>query len=357
MIRAGSVVLRAILEQAVTSGVTPGGVLVAGDGGEDALRVPFGTLAPGEAAVTLDCVYDIASLTKPIATVTALMKLCDRRAIALDDPAPGLGPITYRHLVGHAAGFPAHAPFHERLRAGERCGRSSARDALFAMAAASERLAPPGDRALYSDIGFILLGGLIETVAGARLDVLLERWVTDPLAMTSTRFVDLTDNESDPFRGAPIAPTEVCPVRGLVRGAVHDENAHAAGGVCGHAGLFSTGPDVAAFARSLCSAWRGEPSIVSAGTVRDFFSSSAAPRTTWRLGWDTPSHEGQSHAGDLWPKHGVGHLAFTGCSMWLDPPHGRYVVLLTNRVHPSRDRGGIRELRRAVMDAVVRSVY
>ncbi len=343
--------LQRILDEAVSTGVTPGGVVVAGARGADRLRTPFGRTEPDGARVSEDTVYDVASLTKPIATVTAVIKLLEQGAIALDEPAPGLSPITFRHLLGHAAGFPAHVPFYERLRAGERLGRTSARDALFAMAAATERAAP-GRAAVYSDVGFILLGGLVEQIAGSRLDALVARWVTGPLAMTSTRYVDLDAPAPDPFRGAAVAPTEVCPVRGVLRGQVHDENAHAAGGVCGHAGLFSTAVDVAVFARAICAAWQGESSFVSSAIARELLSSSAAPATTWRLGWDTPSMTGDSHAGDLWPRGGVGHLGFTGCSMWLDPPTERYVVLLTNRVHPTRERGGIRELRRAVMDAV-----
>jgi CubicO group peptidase (beta-lactamase class C family) len=361
MIWASSEMLSRILDHAVETGVTPGGVLVAGDQNRDVLQLPFGHVAPGEGAVTLDTVYDIASLTKPIATVTALMRLCEQREIGLDENVPGLGPITFRHLAGHAAGFPAHVPFYERLRAGDRAGiehpNDSARDALLAMALATGRIAQPGTQALYSDVGFILLGGLIERHTGERLDRLVRAWVTEPLGMQATRFVDLESQERTPFRVDEVAPTEACPVRGLVRGEVHDENAHAAGGICGHAGLFSTGTDVAAFARAMCLAWQGKASVVAGAVVREFFTSSAAPGTTWRLGWDRPAPGDDSHAGDLWPRSGVGHLAFTGCSMWLDPPHGRYVVLLTNRVHPTRHRPGIKELRRAVMDAVVRAYY
>jgi CubicO group peptidase (beta-lactamase class C family) len=147
-------------------------------------------------------------------------------------------------------------------------------------------------------------------------------------------------------------------VRGVVVGEVHDENCHAGGGISGHAGLFATADELAVFARAVNAAATGtaiggfEPAVVQA-----FLTRSAAPGTTWRLGWDSPSPlPARSQAGDLWPRSGVGHLGFTGCALWLDPPRGRYAVLLTNRVHLSRDPAGILALRRRVMDAVVRTL-
>jgi CubicO group peptidase (beta-lactamase class C family) len=216
----------------------------------------------------------------------------------------------------------------------------------------------PGETALYSDVGYILLTETLERITNTRIDELTATLVTGPLGMASTRYVDL---EAKPrFRFAPgtIAPTEICASRGLLIGEVHDENAHAAGGICGHAGLFSTARDLSRFAAALCctAAGRGGTPF-SPQVVQRFFSTPATPSSTWRIGWDTPSPvPGVSHAGDLWPRSGVGHLAFTGCSLWLDPSRQRWVVLLTNRVHPNRSREGIRDLRREVMDAVVREL-
>jgi CubicO group peptidase (beta-lactamase class C family) len=170
--------------------------------------------------------------------------------------------------------------------------------------------------------------------------------------MHGTFFVDREAPRA--ARPGVIAPTEICPRRGLVAGEVHDENAHAAGGICGHAGLFSTAADVARFAGAVCAAVAGEPGVFSPAAARALATTESTPGSTWRLGWDTPARAaGMSHAGDRWPRDGFGHLGFTGCSMWLDPPRRRHVVLLTNRVHPARDGAGIRELRRALMDAVV----
>lgn len=253
--------------------------------------------------------------------------------------------------MGHASGLPAHIEFYKRLLRGDRQDAASAREGLLRMAATTDLVYCPGAQTVYSDLGYILLGFCLERSTGERLDQLTRRLVTGPLCMRATCFVDL-DAEPPAPRPRPVAPTEVCPRRRLVVGEVHDDNSHAAGGVLGHAGLFSTASDLSRFARSLISAMAGAHKWLSPEVVRHFLFASAAPNTNWRLGWDTPSH--MSQAGDLWPRDGVGHLGFTGCSLWLDPPHGRYVVLLTNRVHPSRDSTGIREFRRAVMDAVVR---
>jgi CubicO group peptidase (beta-lactamase class C family) len=278
--------------------------------------------------------------------------------------------ITFAHLLGHGSGLPAHLRFYERLRAGERAGASSRREALLRMAASTPPEAAPGERAVYSDLGYVILGFAIERLTGMRQDEAVRALVTAPLGMRDTFYVDLDDPEralvrgparpSEPVRspdGRPvwIAPTEVCPYRGLVHGEVHDDNAHAGGGIFGHAGLFGTAGDVARFAAAMVHAAAGQAVAGFAPeVVQRFFRTPAAPGTTWRLGWDTPSTTpGISHAGDAWPRTGVGHLGFTGTSMWLDPERGRFAVLLTNRVHPSREHTGIREYRRAVMDAVV----
>ncbi len=356
--------LERILESAVSSGVTPGAAVVVGDG-DGVVEAAVGALRYATAGdhtppppTGVHSLYDVASLTKPMATSACAMVLAADGALELDEPAAphlpelcaeGGGRITFRHLLGHASGLPAHVPFYRRLWAGERAGASSPREALLRMAGSTALEAEPGSRVAYSDLGFILLAFAIERLAGEPLDRLANRLIFKPLAMTRTRYVDLADLD----RPALVAPTELCGVRGLVRGEVHDENAHAAGGICGHAGLFSTAADVAAFARALCRAAAGARDLPFAPEiVRAFFRERGGPGSTWRLGFDTPSPEpGLSSAGDRWPARGVGHLGFTGTSMWLDPETCHYVVLLTNRVHPTRERQGIRELRRAIMDA------
>ena len=364
-------------------GVTPGGVLVYGDDGNDVETIAFGashsTPPEGVFEVTADTIYDIASVTKPVATAAVLMQL----DVDLDEPVAPLVPelrvagserITWAHLLGHASGFPAHLKFYERLLAGQRAGAHTARDALLRMVCGNQLDREPGQQTVYSDLGYILLGFAIERLTGRRLDVCMRELVTEPLGMSDTFFVDLEASDTsdagapgDPqpiqSRLARVAPTEICPYRGLVRGAVHDDNCHAGGGVHGHAGVFATAGDLARFARAMVRAAAGlqHPGGFDPERVRGFVTRSSAPNTTWRLGWDRPSPPpAVSHAGTLWPREGIGHLGFTGSSMWLDPSRGRYVILLTNRVHPGRDpapgQQSIRELRASVMDAVVQTL-
>ena len=359
--------IESVAREAIAAGVTPGGVAAVSDGGAPAVMVPFGrtqTHPPADATdVTGDTIYDIASLTKPIATTGVLVKLLESGRLELDAPAralvpelvaPGGDAITIAQLAGHAAGFPDHVAFYEKLWAGERAGASSARDALVRLAGATPLVAPPGQVTRYSDVGYILLGAAVERAAGERLDRAVARLVTGPLAMISTAFVDLEARARPADTGRVIAPTERCDHRGLLVGEVHDENAHAGGGVCGHAGLFSTAGDVMRYAIAFGAAVAGEPGWIDPAAARALVERRSTPGSTWRLGWDSPAPGlGASTAGDRWPRDGFGHLAFTGCSMWIDPPRRRAVVLLTNRVHPTRRGTGIRELRRALMDAVV----
>jgi CubicO group peptidase (beta-lactamase class C family) len=204
--------------------------------------------------------------------------------------------------------------------------------------------------AVYSHLGYILLGAVLERAAGGPLDQAFRSAVAEPLGLGGARYPGTA--------ALPGAVATEIDDRGLVVGRVHDENAYFGGGVCGHAGLFATIGDVAAFAAAFVEAaagrargrWRPE-------VVQRFLTDSAAPGATWRLGWDTPSTEpGVSHAGDRWPRSAaVGHTGFTGTSLWLDLARGRWVALLTNRVHPTRNgtADAIKALRRAVNDAAI----
>ena len=358
--------LAELLGQWVERGVTPGAVLLYGDEGRDVDTITAGLThthpRPGP-AVTTATNYDLASVTKVVATTAVAMKLVEVGAIELDARAQrwipelrgaGSSAITLRDLLGHASGLPAHVEFFKPLLAGERMGADSAREALLCMAAGTELECAPGERVIYSDLGFIILGFCLERATGQRLDRLTEELVTAPLAMTTTRYIDL-EAAPEVARPHPVAPTEICPYRGLVVGEVHDDNAHAAGGICGHAGLFATAADLGRFARAMVTAAAGAAdSWFAPEVVREFFTTAVVAGSSRRLGWDSPSEPPViTHAGQLWPRDGVGHTGFTGTSLWLDPARGRYVVLLTNRVHPGRDQSGIREMRCSLMDAVV----
>jgi CubicO group peptidase (beta-lactamase class C family) len=347
--------LTTLFTEARTACVTPGAVVAYGDHrhGEE---LAFGSLDYQEGTpVTTETIYDIASLTKPVATVAVAMSLVGDGPLELDASVSSVipevpEPIRFEHLLNHSAGYPAHIEFFREV---------VGRDQLIEAAAAVQPIRPPGQKSVYSDVGFILLGAALERLTGERLDQLTQRLVTTPLGMSETRFVDCSHGDSHPEL-ARVAPTEDCSWRGgVVRGQVHDENAFAGGGVCGHAGLFSTVADLVRFARAILTIWNGADRYgFRADTVGCFLEHGVAPSSSWRLGWDTPSpNPGVSHAGDGWPRDAsVGHLAFTGCSLWLHRPSGQYAIMLSNRVHPTRDNQGIRELRREVMDTVVQAL-
>ena len=328
--------LVALLDDAVAQAIVPGGQLVVVDGGEVVLRHPFGTLTHDGAPVSHETTYDVASLTKAVVTTSIVAHLVAAGRLGWDTSvAERLPYVAHRDirvadLLAHASGLPAWRPFYER---------ASRRDDFPRLAAAESLEAPPGTRSVYSDLGFMLLGALCEEIGGDRLDHLAARLIFDPLGMIASRFVDLGAGE----RLVTAAPTELCPRRGLVVGEVHDDNCHAAGGILGHAGLFSTADDLARFAIAAC-AGRAFP-------TERLWSPANVPGSTWCLGWDRPS-PGPSQAGTHWPRTGVGHLGFTGCSLWIDPPRARACVFLTNRVHPSRADDRIKQLRPAVHDLV-----
>jgi CubicO group peptidase (beta-lactamase class C family) len=181
----------------------------------------------------------------------------------------------------------------------------------------------------------------VERAGGARLDALFADEVAGPLGL-GIGFL-------------PGAPQGVAPTEGELVGVVHDENARAMGGVAGHAGLFGTAAGVSALARAHVEAWHGRPGRLAPETVRRLWTPSGVPGSTWCFGWDRPSAVGSS-AGARWPKAGVGHLGFTGCSLWIDPPRGRWVALVTNRLHPSRANDRIKAFRPLLHDAIIETL-
>lgn len=305
--------------------------------------VPIGATTP----------FDLASVTKPMATAMVALTLVEAGQLALGASAarwlPALpAPITVGHLLGHASGLPAHAKLYERIWGGEVQG--DPRALLVELASTTPLAYSPGELAVYSDLGFITLAAVCERAGDAPFEELVADALA-PLGLVGTRFVDLRKGER--LAGAPA--TELDVRRGLVEGEVHDENAHAGGGIAGHAGLFAPIGDVARFAAAMATAPELGVAGISAELMRRAFTTAAAPATSWRLGWDTPSVvPGVSHAGDRWPRdRAVGHLGYTGTSVWLDWARGGYAVLLTNRVHPRRHRPeamGIKELRRRFGD-------
>jgi serine-type D-Ala-D-Ala carboxypeptidase len=363
--------LRRLALAAIHDCVIPGLVIAAGRAGQVQILEAFGQrqLDPEPAPATVDTIYDLASLTKAVVTSLLIMKGVENGRLHLDRP---LGDhlemlkdrpaITLRRVLAHAGGFPAHRKFYESDLT--KVEPSQANRAFVVEKAAAEPLAyEPGCRSIYSDLGFILLGALIEKAMSARLDVLAERLLFRPLGLSSLGFVDLLAGAgAAQFRGHDIAPTERCPVRGrLVLGEVHDLNAFAMGGIAGHAGLFGGIQDLLQLAFALGAAFHGRGAdggapFVRPEVLREFWQPAGTPGSTWRLGWDGPSAQG-SLAGSLISRRAVGHLSFTGCSLWIDPEQETCVVVLSNRIHSEvRDDPRFRALRPALHDAALQAI-
>lgn len=299
--------------------------------------------------------FDLASLTKPMATSTLLAQACGQGALSLDDPVARWLPdaagtptaaVPLRALACHAAGLPAWIDFYAATQELPAAAR--------AQAVRGQVLATPlqrgvGEQAVYSDLGYMLLGWVLEAALGAPLDRLFDRGVAAPLGLSAG---------FRPAASAAVIATEIWPPRcadGLpLRGEVHDDNAAALGGVAGHAGLFASAVDVGRWAQQWLRAACGQANALALdpALVQRWLQLRGAADTNWRCGWDTPSAEGSS-AGARAPKDAFGHLGFAGTSVWLAPSRQLGVVLLTNRVHPSRAAvEGIRALRPALHDAI-----
>ncbi len=342
-----------LLEDFRARGAFPGGVLAVGYREKLVHLHPFGNFTHDADAgrVAGDTLYDLASLTKVVATTTMAMILVDEGRLDLDRPVqellpgfqgPGKEAVTMRHLLSHSSGLDAVAPLYKQLR-----GQQAFVERIEKM----DLVYPTGSRSTYSDLGVILLGEILERTAGQPLEAFVRERILAPLGMRETLF-------KPPAELWPrIAPTERDPWRGrLVHGEVHDENAFAMGGVAPHAGLFGTAGDLARFAQMMLNGGVLDGRrIVSRETVELFTRKAGIPSSDRALGWDTKSAEGSS-AGTLFSPRSFGHTGFTGTSMWIDPERQLYVILLTNRVHPTRDNPLIREARPAVADAVVRAL-
>ncbi len=374
--------LRTISQDAVTDRIVSGlTILIGHEGRSHSLCMGHRQIEPQTLPVTDDTVWDLASLTKPLVTTLLCMSALERGDIRLDDPLEAtpdgaesaiIAQIDLRRALSHSAGFPAHRPFHTDVLATTGPGEAG-RAAVIAAAARVPLAYAPGSRSLYSDVGFILLGGLLERRLGARLDRLAAAAYA-PVAASFRQsgrpfrlaYRPVTAAGGSVIAGMPtedIAATERCSVRGrVVLGEVHDLNAYAMGGVAGHAGLFGDAHAVAEIAHELCAAYRGssrragQPPLVDREVLRLFWTRAGVPGSTWRLGWDGPSAMG-SLAGDLMSREAVGHLAFTGCSLWMDPERETFVLVLANRIHPEvRDDTPFRKLRRALNDAALTAV-
>lgn len=357
-------VILTALNQAIRRGVFPGAVLLVSYRGQVCFHeaVGFAALRPRRIRMTRATVFDLSSLTKPIATTTAIMKLVGRSVLKLEDPVHrwipefsggGKDRVTVRHLLNHSSGLRAWEPIYREVGdlARGRAGLMGSPDAKRLMLDRVHRnrlVYSPGSRSLYSDLGFMLLGEIIERVSGLALDRFCREEIFRPLGMKRTFYIKTGSRHRGPF-----AATERSEWRGeIVMGQVHDDHAYAMGGVAGHAGLFATAMDLNRFARMILNALHGGPALTPRKVVKTFVTRQATPGSSWALGWDTPSEP--SSSGRFFSKRSFGHLGYTGTSLWIDPEEDGVVVLLTNRVHPTRRNIKIRKFRPFIHDLVYR---
>jgi beta-N-acetylhexosaminidase len=345
--------LDTIVERAIRDSAFPGAQVVVVKDGVVAYSRAFGTQTYDPLSRPIDqaTLFDLASVSKVIGTTTAAMKLFDQGKLLLDAKVSNYLPqftegekakITVRHLLTHRAGFPPFKRFFLMCKTAE-----EALDSVLA----SELLWPPGDTTVYSDIGMITMGKVIEKIAGMPQDEFLEKEFYGPLGMKHTMYNpprELWDR---------VAPTEIDTLwrNTLVRGVVHDENACLLGGVAGHAGLFSTAPDIAILTQMLLNkgTYAGGR-YLAPGTI-DAFLAKPLPGEDRYIGWDMKSPTGSS-AGAYFSPSSFGHTGFTGTSVWVDPVRHISLIMLTNRVHPTRANLKIARVRPAVADAVIRAL-
>ncbi len=342
-----------VLDRAVADHAFPGGVLAVGH--HDKLLVhAFGKLSYDAKAplVAGDTIYDVASLTKPVVTTTEIMTLAAAKRLDINAPierylpewAKGPNPewrrkTTVRDLLLHTSGLPAHRDYFREAK-GKR--------AVLARVFAEPLISEPGNKTEYSDLGFMLLGEIVERLAGATLDASAQQQIFAPLGMSSSLF-----NPPRNLR-ARIAPTEDDADfrKRLLQGEVDDANAFAMGGVSGHAGLFSTAGDLAAFAQMLLNGGiYAHHRLLSRALINEFTLRQNVGGSARALGWDVPTEP--SSTGQYFSPQAFGQLGFTGTSLWIDPEKDLFVILLTNRVHPTAANDKIRQVRPALHDAVV----
>lgn len=360
-----------ILQQAISDRAFPAASLAVTHGGKLISLKSFGTFVyeggPESPTVSPATLFDLASLTKPIATATMAMILYERGQLELDAPIAGTIPeftrgqsdprgrlVTIRQLLTHSSGLPAYEKLFVKAHSQE--------DLLHA-AFTTPLKADPGSRAEYSDIGFIILGIALERIAEETLDAFCQREIFGSIGMANTTFnpppalrskiPPTADERLDAGANLPPESSPRSTFRNrIIQGEVQDENASVLGGVAGHAGLFSTAGDLARFAHVMLSG--GSP-ILRAETVSLFTRRETKPAGTTRtLGWDTPSNPSQS--GKYFGPHAYGHLGYTGASLWIDPDRQLSITLLTNRTWPDCSNQAVKQVRPMFQDAIVEAL-
>ncbi len=346
----------AVIDSAINNKIFPGAQIFISKSGEVIASKSFGYHSYSEDSelVTNESIYDVASLTKVVSITPVIMKLMGMKEIGLqhtldqfyNDLDQNKKNITIKHLLTHSSGL---KPFVEYYKINK-----DSRELIVADILKKDLDFNPGENFQYSDLGMILLMDIIEKITNNTLDNLSANWIYDRLNMKNTMF------NPNPKLIDRIVPTEYDSLfrKKMIKGIVHDENAFLLGGVSGHAGLFSTAEDLGRFAQLMLNegVWLGNRYFKS-NLVKEFTKRQNIPLGSERaLGWDTPSRNGKSSAGDLYSKNSFGHLGFTGTSIWIDPDSGIVIVLLTNRVHPTRKNSRIYGIRRKFHNYAMESI-
>jgi CubicO group peptidase (beta-lactamase class C family) len=362
--------------EAVEHGAIPGATLVVRKRDHIVFEGAFGfrAVAPEQSQMRLDTVFDLSSLTKPLATTAAVMLLTRDGKMRLDDRVTrffhnfgvyGKGHITFRHLLAHCSGLAAWRPFYQQIAAVEKKGKVNfmasrgAKEFVYEQIHREKPESGVATRTIYSDLNFILLGEAVEQISGVALNRFCRDKIFRPLELRATDYIDISlvrTRRLEPV-AEMFAATSVCPIRKrLLVGEVDDENAFAMGGVAGHAGLFAPVKEVDRIVHELLRCYAGRSDFVPQKIVRAFWTrDNSVPGSTWALGWDSPSPE-YSSSGHHFSPEAVGHLGFTGTSIWIEPAREIAVSLMTNRVHPRRDNQAIREFRPKIHDLVMEAL-
>ena len=348
-----------VMRQAIDEKIFPGGVLLVSQKGKIVLFNAYGFAhLSAHAPMTKETIFDLASLTKPLATTLAVMRLVQQQRVELQKPLDNLLPefqntdkakIKLKHLLYHTSGLPDYRPYYKVLQG---IPPNNRRKALRKLLMQEPLIHPIGKQVVYSDLGFMILAWVIERISGRRLDHYVYDEIYQQLGLKNLFFI--TPDVSG--RPGHFAATENCAWRNKVlTGQVHDENAYVVGGIEGHAGLFGTAENIHRLLVELLLAYHGQMSsaLFPQDLLHRFFKRLSG--TDKALGFDTPNLLDAS-CGRAFSRNSVGHLGFTGTSFWMDLERCVIAILLTNRVHPSRENDGIKKFRPKLHDAVINAL-
>lgn len=363
-----------LMKQAISEGIFPSASLLVAKEGSVAFENYYGKCS----AATI---FDVASLTKPVITTTLAIRALQEGFLNLEDTVTKFFPEAHHldsveifHLLNHSSGLPSWQPYYQGVPRGD-VGSPAGRSQIVHAVLDEALLRDPGFDSCYSDLGFILVGEIIEAVFMEPLATLADEFILNPLKMENSfyRIVDKTPwsaatfepafvGSARDFSGLDFAPTEDCPWRGeVVSGYVHDQNCYAMGGVAGHAGLFSTVDDLNLFVAEFVSCCCRGGKFLDKNILEQFVCmgrDTVEPRYrgSFLLGWDRPAHE-NSQAGRHFSKRSIGHLGYTGCSLWIDLMKDFWVILLTNRIHPTSTNERIKSFRPMLHDSICDELF